>query len=110
MGISWLIVGGESGPGARPFDLEWARSVVAQCKAAGVPAFVKQMGRCVLGDDAGFQVNHWLLADGRGFVPPIIGANANKRPPGAIGFSLYDSHGGDMAAWPDDLRVREFPT
>lgn len=42
--VSWVIVGGESGPGARPFDLWWARSIVRQCDAAGVPVFVKQMG------------------------------------------------------------------
>lgn len=43
-GIGWVVVGGESGPGARPFDLAWARSIVAQCRAASVPCFVKQMG------------------------------------------------------------------
>lgn len=43
--IDWLIIGGESGPGARPFDNEWARSAVRQCRAAGVPAFVKQLAR-----------------------------------------------------------------
>ncbi len=42
--VSWVIVGGESGPGARPFDLAWARSIVAQCREAGVPVFVKQAG------------------------------------------------------------------
>ena len=40
----WVICGGESGPGARPFDLAWARDVIAQCRAAGVPVFVKQLG------------------------------------------------------------------
>ena len=43
-GIGWVVVGGESGPGARPFDLAWARSIVTQCRAASVPCFVKQMG------------------------------------------------------------------
>ena len=43
-GISWIIVGGESGPDARPFDIAWARSIVAQCREAGVSVFVKQMG------------------------------------------------------------------
>lgn len=42
--LQWVIVGGESGPGAREFHLQWARDVVAQCKAASVPVFVKQMG------------------------------------------------------------------
>ncbi len=40
--IGWVIVGGESGPGARPCDLAWIRGIVGQCKAAGVPVFVKQ--------------------------------------------------------------------
>lgn len=43
-GLDWIIVGGESGPGARPFDIGWARDTVAQCKAAGVACFVKQGG------------------------------------------------------------------
>jgi protein gp37 len=40
--INWVIVGGESGPGARPCRVEWIRSIVEQCKAADVPVFVKQ--------------------------------------------------------------------
>jgi len=40
--ISWVIVGGESGAGARPMDLNWVRSIVNQCRDAGVSLFVKQ--------------------------------------------------------------------
>ena len=43
-GIDWVIVGGESGPGARPMDLDWVRSIRDQCATAGVPLFVKQLG------------------------------------------------------------------
>ncbi len=43
-GIGWVIVGGESGPGARPMDPAWARSLVRQCREAGVRPFVKQLG------------------------------------------------------------------
>jgi protein gp37 len=43
-GIDWVIVGGESGPGARPMDLEWARAVRDTCQRADVPVFVKQLG------------------------------------------------------------------
>ena len=43
-GIGWVIVGGESGPNARPMDLAWAQSIVDQCQAASVPVFVKQLG------------------------------------------------------------------
>lgn len=43
-GIDWAVVGGESGPGARPCNVEWLRSIVRQFAAAGVPVFVKQLG------------------------------------------------------------------
>ena len=46
-GIDWVIVGGESGPGARPMELEWARSLRTQCSAASVPFFLKQLGGVV---------------------------------------------------------------
>ena len=42
--LSWVIVGGESGPGARPMDPNWARDIRDQCVEAGVPFFIKQMG------------------------------------------------------------------
>lgn len=43
-GIDWVIVGGESGPRARPMHPEWAREVRDQCIASGVPFFFKQWG------------------------------------------------------------------
>lgn len=43
-GIHWVIVGGESGSGARWFSTEWLEKIVEQCKAQGVPVFVKQLG------------------------------------------------------------------
>lgn len=43
--IDWVIVGGESGPNKRPFDCDWARSIRDQCKAAGVPFFMKQVDK-----------------------------------------------------------------
>jgi protein gp37 len=42
--VNWVIIGGESGPRHRPFNLEWAQSIVQQCQAAGCAAFVKQLG------------------------------------------------------------------
>jgi protein gp37 len=87
--LSWVIVGGESGPGARPFDVAWARSTVAQCKAAGVPVFVKQLG-------AGASL-HTALGRGRHVID------------GEERFIIRDPKGGDMQEWPEDLRVREFP-
>jgi protein gp37 len=42
--IDWVIVGGESGHGARPMKEEWALSILRQCEAARVPFFFKQWG------------------------------------------------------------------
>ena len=42
-GLHWVIIGCESGPGRRPMQRDWARDLVRQCKAAGVPVFVKQI-------------------------------------------------------------------
>lgn len=43
-GVSWVIVGGESGPGFRPMDLRWAADIRDQCVRTGVPFFFKQVG------------------------------------------------------------------
>jgi protein gp37 len=43
-GIDWAIVGGESGPRARPMKREWVTSILRQCRAAGVAFFFKQWG------------------------------------------------------------------
>ena len=51
-GIEWVIVCGESGPGARPMDPAWVRSIRDQCRAAGVLFFMKQMG------------SHWARKNG----------------------------------------------
>lgn len=42
--IDWVIVGGESGPGARPMSADWVRPIRDQCDVAGVPFFFKQWG------------------------------------------------------------------
>lgn len=56
--VNWMIVGGESGPGARVFDLEWARTAIAQCKAAGVPAFCKQLGSRPIDNGVALKLKH----------------------------------------------------
>lgn len=43
-GIHWVIVGGESGPGARPIEVEWVREIQRQCEEQGVAFFFKQWG------------------------------------------------------------------
>lgn len=87
--INWVIIGGESGPHARPTDIAWVRSLVAQCHAAGVAPFVKQLGSKPISHNA----EDWLDDD---------------REDGSQPHRLRDRKGGDMAEWPADLRVREF--
>lgn len=91
-GISWVIIGGESGAGARPMNVQWARDLVGQCKAAGVACFVKQFG------SRPFSATDRISYRG----------NTEKMPDG---FSRYlnDRKGGNPEEWPEDLRVRQFP-
>lgn len=76
----WAIIGGESGHGARPMALGWAKDIVRQCKAAGVHAFVKQLG-----------------------------ANPTNRE-GDRCPHIKHNKGADMSEWPAELQVREFPS
>src|SRR5690606_9421890 len=64
-GVDWVIVGGESGPKARPCDVQWILRIVKQCKRAAVPVFVKQLGAFVVDrDDVGFEADLSVWADG----------------------------------------------
>lgn len=96
--ISWVIVGGESGPGARPFDVAWGRSIVQQCAAAGVACFVKQLGAHPTEDDR--DLSRW---------PSDTRFREDDSAGGRYVVSLKDRKGGDMSEWPEDLRVRQFP-
>jgi len=90
-GLDWVIVGGESGHGARPCNVEWIRDIVRQCRDAGVPCFVKQLGsRPEKTDD------RVTLMDGKS-----VGVPCSVR--------LSDPKGGDPSEWPEDLRVRQYP-
>lgn len=51
--LDWVIVGGESGPGARPMHPDWARQLRDDCAAAGVPFFFKQWGAWTPGENVG---------------------------------------------------------
>lgn len=90
-GIGWVIVGGESGPGARPMNLAWARSLRDQCKAAGVPYFLKQLGALPESEDDDAKCSK----------------AGTKYALGVL--LLKDKKGGDISEFPQDLRVREFP-
>jgi protein gp37 len=101
--LHWVIVGGESGHGARPMQLQWVRSIVQQCRAAGVPVLVKQLGREVLDDGMSSPGEHWPITTVRGSVP-----RRHETDPAFV-IRLHDRKGGDWSEWPEDLRVREFP-
>lgn len=62
-GIDWILIGGESGPGARPMDLAWARDLIARAPAAGSAVFVKQLGTCWAREHGhrgkGTEWDHW---------------------------------------------------
>jgi protein gp37 len=129
--ISWVIVGGESGPGARPFDLAWSRSIVAQCREAGVPAFVKQVGSQPV-DSSRAAVYQPCRHEGRPAIrttiyaadaPEVDAAREASRdqlvlltkpqvecPLYLRGHYRFDDRAGaDPREWPADLRVQEFP-
>jgi len=90
----WAIVGGESGPGARPMRVEWIESIAADCWEFDVPLFVKQMGaRPVTSNPKDWNCASSRLADESGWA-----------------LHLRDKKGGNAAEWPEHLRVREFPT
>lgn len=96
--IHWGIVGGESGPEARPCVCEYVLDLVYQFRSAGVPLFVKQLGSCPVTTNA--NVLEW--PDNATFVDFGSGASSAR-------VRLLSRKGGDMAEWPEELRVREFP-
>lgn len=87
--LDWVVVGGESGPQSRPFDIVWARNIIAQCKAANVACFIKQLGaRPGYRGKPPFNDWHDLYSNGE---------------------RLRDRKGGNPSEWPSDLCVREYP-
>jgi protein gp37 len=120
--VDWVIVGGESGGGARRFDVEWARTIKRDIAKAGplksrpVALFVKQMGANVIDrNDAGFNGDDdegWHSAveyGGEIRVEEDLDGYRDGYQGAPVRVHLRDGHGGDMAEWPADLRVREFP-
>ena len=81
----WVIVGGESGPGARPMHPEWARSIRDQCQAAGVPYFFKQHGEWSVkgrGDPSRDFANHRIVGmDGSQITMRCFEVESNKQWP-----------------------------
>lgn len=92
--LGWVVVGGESGPPARPMEAEWVRKIKYECEEAKVPLFVKQLGAAYSDP-----------------VDGIAGAGC-KIPEEAIYLlkrRLKHRSGADMEEWPKDLLVREYP-
>ena len=82
--LKWVIVGGESGAGARWCDIADVRHIVRQCAEADVPCFVKQLGS-----------------------KPF--ERHDQAPVREIWSHIKHSKGGDPEEWPEDLRIREWP-
>lgn len=100
--LDWVIVGGESGPGARACDVAWVRSLVQQCQAASVPVFVKQLGSRLTG--VGLEGPPYSSPPRReGYLVHWTCRDENT-------FGLCDRKGGEPSEWPEELRVRQFPT
>jgi protein gp37 len=99
--VQQVIVGGESGGGARPFDVRWAEDTVAWCRANGVAPFVKQLGAVPMESE-----ERW-----RGRVPTrlLSARNRGRVPAGFVPLAFADPKGGNLEHWPIELRVREFP-
>lgn len=93
-GLDWVVVGGESGPGARPCDLVWIRSIVGQCKEAGVPCFVKQLGALCKSSMPSKPTNK----ECREFIDDVRALQGR-----------IDRKGANIEAFPADLRVRQWP-
>jgi protein gp37 len=91
--LDWVIVGGESGLGARDCRVEWGDSIQEQCAAAGVACFRKQLGsRPIVSDLTGWRAPSTLLPDSSGYL-----------------LKLKSSKGGDAEEWPKHMHIREFP-
>jgi protein gp37 len=103
--IDWIIVGGESGKGARPFNVEWARSTIAECKAAGVSCFVKQLGSFPYDPHAVDHLPQNTISD----PPTEDDLEDVAQCLEYMTIRLHHPKGGDPSEWPEDLRVREFP-
>ena len=92
--LDWIVVGGESGPNARPMEAEWVRKIKYECEEASTPIFVKQLGAAYSDP-----------------VDGIAGASL-KIPEEVIDLlkrRLKHRSGADMDEWPEDLKIREWP-
>lgn len=105
---SWIVVGGENGPGARPMDPAWARRIRDQCVAAGVSLWFKGWGAWVPEAEACDEMQHDVDGTGRDLVRcgivgqryyGLIGRRYNRR--------LLDGREHDATPWARDERETE---
>lgn len=108
-GIDWIIVGGESGPSARPCRVDWVRSIVRQCNAHSVACFVKQLGAKPLLTPCRQHYFDWTYKTSNESRPDDELFTEEQTAPGLWRVLLKDRKGGEPSEWPEDLRVREFP-
>jgi protein gp37 len=101
--LDWIIIGGESGPNARVFDLEWARRVMAQAQGASIKVFMKQMGHWPYDSGMLSRAQREVLEH---FTPLQLRNRGTKIKPF---LNLADVKGEDMDEWPKELRIREYP-
>jgi protein gp37 len=106
-GLDWIIVGGESGPGARPFNVDWAWTAIKQCRAAGTKVFLKQLGSNPVIE--GCRQHHFDWGEGIGRKAKFSQVQPERENAGLWRIHLKDKKGGDMAEWAEHLRVREMP-
>lgn len=97
--IDWVVVGGESGPGARGVRVDAIHRVVEQCQTNGVPVFVKQLGARPFGD----------LGNGNPLKIPDAKRAAWRFTWRTQLCTIRNASGGDIAEWPKELQVRELP-
>jgi protein gp37 len=91
--LEWVVVGGESGSGARTCPVQWIRTIVRDCRAAGVPVFVKQLGAVpVSRDEITDEMSH-----------------AEYTKDTSLREWVKDKKGGDITEFPPDLQVRQYP-
>jgi len=93
--LDWVVVGGESGPKARPCNREWIARVVRQCRRAHVPVFVKQMGAAYVDTEGMVAGRHCDLS-----AAHDVGLFPRR---------LEHAKGADLEEWPQALRVQEWP-
>lgn len=108
--IDWLIVGGESGPNARPFDVRWAERVIETCKGTPTRVFVKQLGALPYRYDPGPAFSESATVFRKAPPQRYFGRDYDGWPYHVAIPPLQDGKGGDIMEWPEALRVREFPT